>query len=97
MAQTKNQPQQVSIPVIDFNRPEEIDEVSSEKTYMRFFTPGRMTEGEFVEDTTAKTLIARITVSGTVTTTSAAYAKWSDRAEAATVWVPWSRRNSIIK
>jgi hypothetical protein len=97
MSQTRNIPTESPIEVIDFNRPDEIDEVSSEKSYMRYLTPGRMVEGEFIEDTDSKTLICRVLASGTITTTSAAYAKWSDRAEASTVWVPWSKRNIIIK
>ena len=97
MAQTKNIPSESPIEVIDFNRPDEVEEVSSDKTYIRYLTPGRMVDGEFVENIEAKALICRVLTSGIKTTTSAAYAKWADRADPSTVWVPWSKRNIIIK
>lgn len=73
------------------------DSTDPKITYARYLTPGIAGDEAFTENTDVKVLVRRSYQDGDDFSHKAAYIKWADRELPAVVWVPWSRRNTIIK
>ena len=92
----KNRKHSVIAETTDVARPDQVDEVTvDEEYYFAWETPGEFVNDVFIAKPAQEILIMHVKKTGTVFSYTATFAAWRDRTTA--TYVPWSKRDNILK